>query len=91
MKTSRFALFAFAAMLGIGSLVGSTQTSQAGSLDWLGNKDYVNCLKLMDGMSRGGAVWGSPNRSGTEREAAYDRGRRFCNRKFYPGRPGYDY
>lgn len=85
MKTSRIALFAFAAIVAIGSLAGSTQSSQAGGLglDWLSNKDYVNCLKLMDGMSRGGSIWGGPVRTGADQAAGYERGRHFCNRKYY--------
>ena len=91
MKTSRIALFAFAAIVAIGSLAGSTQSSQAGSLDWLSNKDYVNCLKLMDSASRGGGMWGGQTHTGADQAAAYDRGRRQCNRRYFPGHPGYDY
>jgi hypothetical protein len=45
MKTSRIALFAFAAIVGIGSLVGSGQ-AKAGSLDFLNhmNPQYTNCV-----------------------------------------------
>jgi hypothetical protein len=80
MKTSRIALFAFAAIVGIGSLVGSAQYSpvSAGQLDWLSNDNYVRCLKYVSAISHGS-------------DAAYDRGRRACNRQYYPGKPGYDY
>ena len=80
MKTSSLALFAFAAILAIGSLVGSTQSSQAGGLglDWLNNKPYVDCLKGINFL----ANWnnGRPQ-TAAERDAAYERGRHYCNRK----------
>jgi hypothetical protein len=80
MKTSRFALFAFAAAVMLGSLASSAQLSPASALDlsWLSNDNYVRCLKYVSGLAHGNA-------------AAYDRGRRTCNRQYYPGRPGYDY
>ena len=80
MKTSRIALFAFAAAVTLGSLAGSAQVSPASALDlsWLSNDNYVRCLKYVSALAHGN-------------EAAYDRGRRACNRQYYPGRPGYDY
>ncbi len=68
------------AVIAIVALAGSVQLTPAaaGSLDWLRNEDYVRCLKYVSGLSRGDA-------------AAYDRGRRACNRQYYPGRPGNDY
>jgi hypothetical protein len=82
MKTSRIAHFAFAALVGIGSLVGSAQYSPvaAGSLDWLGNDNYVRCLKYMTALSK--------NHPPGQQEAAYDRGRRHCNKIYYPNTPG---
>jgi len=82
MKTSRIALFAFAAIVGIGALVGSAQYSpaSAGGLDlsWLSNDNYVRCLKYVSGLANGD-------------EAAYDRGRRACNRQYFPNKPGVQY
>ncbi|WP_314952706.1 hypothetical protein [Bradyrhizobium cosmicum] len=71
---------AIAALVAVTTLVGSAQISPAaaGSLDWLGNDNYVRCLKYVSALAHGDA-------------AAYDRGRRTCNRQYYPGRPGYDY
>ncbi|MCK1362113.1 hypothetical protein [Bradyrhizobium sp. 199] len=68
------------ALVAVASLGGSAQLTHAaaGSLDWLGNDNYVRCLKYVSALSRGDA-------------AAYDRGRRACNRQYYPGHPGYDY
>jgi hypothetical protein len=45
MKTSRIALSAFAAIVGIGPLVSSSQ-AKAGSLDFLNhtNPQYTNCI-----------------------------------------------
>jgi hypothetical protein len=82
MKTSRMARFAFAALVGIGSLVGSAWYSPvaAGSLDWLGNDNYVRCLKYMSALSK--------NHPPGQQEAAYDRGRRHCNKMYYPNTPG---
>jgi len=80
MTTSRTALLACAAIVGIGALVGSATYSpaSAGGLDWLSNDNYVRCLKYVSGLAHGDA-------------AAYDRGRRACNRQYYPNKPGVDY
>ena len=74
------ALSAIAALVAITTLAGSARLTPAaaGSLDWLGNDNYVRCLKYVSALAHGSA-------------AAYDRGRRACNRQYYPGRPGYDY
>ena len=78
MKNLRIALLVFAA---IGSLAGSAQLSPAAAgslgLDWLSNDNYVRCLKYMKSLAHGDA-------------AAYDRGRRACNRQYFPG-PGHDH
>jgi hypothetical protein len=73
MKTSRIALFAAAAVVAIGSLIGSAQYSPASALDlsWLSNDNYVRCLKYVSGLANGDA-------------AAYDRGRKACNKQYYP-------
>ena len=82
MTTSRIALFACAAIIGISTLVGSAGYSpaSAGGLDlsWLSNDNYVRCLKYVSGLANGD-------------QAAYDRGRRACNRAYYPNKPGVDY
>jgi hypothetical protein len=46
MKTSRVALFAFAAIIGSGSLVSSAQQAAAGNLDFLNrmNPQYTKCV-----------------------------------------------
>lgn len=76
----KLALPAIAALVAITALAGSARISPAaaGGLDWLGNDNYVRCLKYVSGLAHGDA-------------AAYDRGRRACNRQYYPGHPGYDY
>jgi hypothetical protein len=78
MKALRTTLLAFAT---VGTLAGSMQFSPATAgglgLDWLSNDNYVRCLKYVSALSQGDA-------------AAYDRGRRACNRQYYPG-PGHDH
>jgi hypothetical protein len=73
-------LSACTALVAVAALAGSAQLSSAsaGGLDWLGNDNYVRCLKYVSALSHGD-------------NAAYDRGRRACNRQYYPGHPGYDY
>jgi hypothetical protein len=81
MKTSSLAIFAFAAFVGIGSLAGSVQPSQARGLglDWLSNKPYVECLQTMNFL----ANWNSGRpQSAWERAASQERGRHWCNRKY---------
>jgi hypothetical protein len=80
MKTPRIALFAFGAIVGLASLVGSAHYSPASALDlsWLDNDSYVRCLKYVSGLANGN-------------EAAYDRGRRACNRQYFPNKPGVQY
>jgi hypothetical protein len=80
MKTSRIALVAFAAIVGASSLVGSAQYFPASALDlgWLDNDNYVRCLKYVSALAHGS-------------EAAYDRGRRACNRQYFPNKPGVQY
>lgn len=77
---TKLAFSAIAALVAVTTLVGSAHISPAaaGSLDWLGNDNYVRCLKYVSALAHGDA-------------AAYDRGRRTCNRQYYPGHPGYDY
>jgi hypothetical protein len=90
MKTSRIALVAFAAIVGIGALAGSAHHSpaHAGGLDWLGNKKYVQCLQAMNFLAK---YNGGRPQSAAGAEAAYDRGRRWCNKEHYPNRPGTQY
>lgn len=81
MKISHLALFAFAAAVGIGALVGTTQTSQAGGLglDWLANKPYVECVKRARMLADVSSIMRGP----AYREQSYDLGRRQCNQRYY--------
>jgi hypothetical protein len=53
MKSSRFALLAFAALVGIGTLAGSAQYSPAAArgfgpdYGWMGNQKYMACIKYV--------------------------------------------
>ncbi len=80
MTSSRTTLVACAALVTIGSLIGSAQCSPASATDWswLSNDNYVRCLQYVRGISHGD-------------EAAYNRGRKACNRQYYPNKPGVDY
>jgi hypothetical protein len=75
--TSRLALFALAAILGFGSLVGSTSSSHAYTTDfrWASNTGYVNCVQGVN--QRGQAM--RPQMRGTY--VADNTGR--CNKMFY--------
>jgi len=77
---SRIALFACATLVAIGSLIGSAHVSPAAAdgLDWLSNDGYVRCLQYMSGLAHGDA-------------AAFDGGRRICNKNYYPNKPGVQY
>lgn len=90
MKHCRIALFALATTLAVSSLIGSAQyaPASAGNLDWLSNQKYVDCLKGVSFL----ANWsnGRPSTQ-AQKDAAYDRGRRYCNREHFPNRPGTDY
>jgi hypothetical protein len=84
MKSVRIALFA--SIVGLGSLLGSSHYSPAAAdglgLDWLANKQYVNCLTLMNSISHGGGIWG-PTRTGAAQAQGFDNGRRQCNQQYY--------
>ena len=82
-KTSRIALFAAAAVVTIGALTGSSQPSAAGSLNFLSNPGYVNCLKNSSIVAN--------NQPAAQRGAMYDRLRRACNRGYFPNQPGVQY
>jgi hypothetical protein len=77
MTTSRLALFALAAILGFGSLVGSTSSSHAYTTDfrWANNTGYVNCVRGVN--QRAQAM--RPQQRGTS-VADNTAG---CNRMFY--------
>jgi hypothetical protein len=77
MTTSRLALFALAAVLGFGSLVGSTSSSQAYTTDfrWASNTGYVNCVQGVN--QRGQAM--RPQMRGPYVADNTSR----CNRMFY--------
>lgn len=77
MKSSRFALFAIAAIIGIGSLAGSGHYSPAAAgifgpdYGWMGNRKYMDCIKYM------GAY--GPDYPGR------DNNLRACKRAYLPG------
>ena len=81
MKTSRIALFAFAAIVCLGTVVGSAQYSpaSAGQWDWLSNKDYIACLNLF----ANGDFLMPANATPAQRAAKHEQGRRYCNRQYY--------
>ena len=77
MKSSRFALFAFAALVGIGTLAGSAHYSPAAArgfgpdYGWMGNQKYMACIKYVGAY---GADY--PGR---------DKNIRSCQREYLPG------
>ncbi len=77
MKSSRFALFAFAAIVGIASLAGSAHYSPAAAgafgpdYGWMGNRKYMDCLKYV-------GAFGSAY-PGREKNIAA------CKREYLPG------
>jgi hypothetical protein len=77
MTNSRIALFALTAILGLGSLVGSTSSSHAYTTDfrWANNPTYVTCVRGVN--QRAQAM--RPQQRGP---AAAD-GTAGCNRIFY--------
>jgi hypothetical protein len=80
MATSRLSLLACTAVVAATTLFGSAHYSPASALDlsWVSNDNYVRCLKYVSGLAHGDP-------------AAYDRGRRACNRQYYANKPGVDY
>lgn len=78
MKSSRIALYAFAAIVGLGTLSGTTPAS-ALNLSWVNNKPYVDCLKLF----YYGDFMAPPNSTPAQTAARKEKGRRYCNRQFY--------
>jgi hypothetical protein len=83
MKSSRISVFALAAIVGLGTLAGPAPASASDlGLSWLGNKPYVDCLRLMDSMSRGGGIWGRKTNP-AEQAQGYNKGRRMCNTQYY--------
>jgi hypothetical protein len=89
LSIARIVLFA-AVTTAAWTTLGSSADARGLNLDFLGNKDYMNCLQW-SGISSGIDWKTGRSRTGAEREAASDRGRRYCNRKHYPGRPNGDY
>ena len=77
MKSSRFALFAFAALVGIGTLAGSAHYAPAAAggfgpdYGWMGNQKYMACIKYVGAY---GADY--PGR---------DKNIRSCQREYLPG------
>jgi hypothetical protein len=80
MTASRTTLLAAVTLVAVGALIGSARISPASadSLDWLNNDGYVRCLKYISALAHGD-------------DAAYDRGRRACNRQYFPNKPGVQY
>ena len=77
MKSSRLALLAFAAVVGLGSLIGSAHLTPAAAgvfgpdYGWMGNKKYMDCLKYVGAFGRD-----YPGR---------DNNIRACKREYLPG------
>lgn len=71
--------FAAAALI-LGTTLSAPSANRAEALDlsWLKNENYVRCLQYVSGLSQGDPV-------------KYDRGRRTCNRTYFPNRPGTQY
>ena len=81
MKASRISALALAAVIGLGTLVGSAQYSpaSAGNWDWLSNKNYISCLQLF----YSGDFLMPKNLTPAQRAAYHENGRRYCNRTYY--------
>jgi hypothetical protein len=77
MKSSRFALFAFAVIVVIGSMAGSAQYSSAAAgrfgpdYGWMGNRKYMDCIKYV------GAY--GPDYPGRDKNI------RACQKEYLPG------
>lgn len=80
MKSSRFALFVLATIIGLGALSAS-KPAAATDWSWLGNKPYIDCINQANFF----AGWGGIGKTytGAEKAARYDIARRKCNRKYY--------
>ncbi|WP_315770522.1 MULTISPECIES: hypothetical protein [unclassified Bradyrhizobium] len=77
--TSSIRLFAAAIVAGA-SLLASASTSPASAgWEWLGNKNYVNCLQLF----ASGNFLIPANATPAQRAAKHEAGRRYCNRQYY--------
>ncbi|WP_315777256.1 MULTISPECIES: hypothetical protein [unclassified Bradyrhizobium] len=78
--TSSIRLFAAAAIVAGASLLASASTSPASAgWEWLGNKNYVNCLQLF----ASGNFLIPANATPAQRAAKHEAGRRYCNRQYY--------
>jgi hypothetical protein len=77
MKSSRIALFAFAAIVGLGTL-GSPAPASATDWSWLSNKNYVHCLQLFST----GNFQIPPNASPAQIAAKHEQGRLYCNKQY---------
>lgn len=80
---TKISLFAAAAVLAIGTLAGSVSPSSAGSLSFLGNTGYMNCLSNSSIVAN--------KQPAAQRAAMYDNLRRACNRGYYPNQRGVQY
>ncbi|MGJ5076951.1 hypothetical protein [Bradyrhizobium oligotrophicum] len=73
-------LSAAVAIVAAAGLLASASASPASAgWEWLGNKNYVNCLQLF----YTGNFLMPANASAAERAARHEQGRRYCNRQFY--------
>lgn len=78
--TSSIRLFAAAAIVAGAGLLGSASTSPASAgWEWLGNKNYINCLQLF----ASGNFLMPANATPAQRAAKHEAGRRYCNRQYY--------
>lgn len=78
MRTFRTSLLAFAVVAGFSTLGGSAPAS-ATDWSWLGNKPYMNCLKLF----YTGNFLMPAGLSQSQQDAYHEKGRRYCNRTYY--------
>lgn len=79
MKSFRIALFTFAAIVVLGTLVGPAPASAATDYSWLSNKPYLDCLRLF----YTGDYLMPANATPKQRAERHEQGRRYCNRQFY--------
>ncbi|GLH76792.1 hypothetical protein SSBR45G_17000 [Bradyrhizobium sp. SSBR45G] len=78
--TTSIRLFAAAAIVATAGLLASASTSPASAgWEWLGNKNYINCLQLF----ASGNFLIPANATPAQRAAKHEAGRRYCNRQYY--------
>ncbi|WP_315757186.1 hypothetical protein [Bradyrhizobium sp. SZCCHNRI2007] len=78
--TSSIRLFAAAAIVaGVGLLASASTSPASAGWEWLGNKNYINCLQLF----ATGNFLIPANATPAQRAAKHEAGRRYCNRQYY--------